>query len=103
MCCSCRLESHESPEMQAIREALGAIAMAEPAVYWLYSSDEGHWHLRREGASGEHCFPSRELALASIQLAVVRCASYTLFLQRSDGRIVREFFNWQPREPQDCA
>jgi hypothetical protein len=37
----CRLESRESPEMRAIREALGAIAMAEPAVYWLYGGEDG--------------------------------------------------------------
>jgi hypothetical protein len=33
----------------------------------------------------------------------VRCASYCLFLQRGDGHMVREFFNWLPRQPCDCA
>ena len=103
MCTDGRLENRESSDMRAIREALGAIAAGEPAVYWLYRGAYGDWHVRREGDPGEHCFPSRELALACIQLAVVRCASYSLYVQGCDGRIVKEFFNWLPDKPQDCA
>ena len=101
MCNDGQLESRESSDMRAIREALGAVAAGKPAVYWLYGGSGGYWHVRREGDLRERCFPKRELALAHIQVEVARCASYCLFLQRGDGRFVKEFFNWLPDRPQD--
>jgi hypothetical protein len=94
-----RLENQEAPEVAAIRDALGAIAIGEPAVYRLYTGPQGDWCVRREGDVEERHLASREEALAFARLAVVRCASYCLYLQGSDRRITREFFNWSPRQP----
>ena len=38
-------------EIAQIREALGAIAAAEPAVLWVYRRGDGQWATRREGAA----------------------------------------------------
>jgi hypothetical protein len=90
------LENQEAPEVAAIRDALGAIAIGEPAAYRLYTDPQGGWCVRQEGGTETHRFTGREEALAFARLAVVRCASYCLHLQGSDGRITREFFNWSP-------
>ena len=90
------LENRKAPEVAAIRDALGAIAVSEPAVYQLYADAQGAWCVRREGETETRRFAGREEALAFARLAVVRCASYCLHLEGSDGRITREFFNWSP-------
>jgi hypothetical protein len=90
------LENQKAPEVAAIRDALGAIAIGEPAAYRLYTDPQGEWCVRREGGPQGDRFASREEALAFARLAVARCASYCLHLQGSDGRITREFFNWFP-------
>ncbi len=69
------LENHEDPAVTAIREALGAVAVGEPATYWLYADAAGDWCVRREGSSEPQRFESREQALAFVRLAVARCAS----------------------------
>ena len=90
--------SIENPEMHSIREALGAIAMAAPAVFWLYHGEDGDWHVRREGDPDDRSFSSREAALKALRLAAVRCMSYCLFLQDITGRFEQEFFNWLPNQ-----
>lgn len=90
------LENQKAPEVAAIRDALGAIAVGEPAAYRLYTDPQGAWCVRQEGGTEMHRFAGREEALAFARLAVVRCASYCLHLQGSDGRITREFFKWSP-------
>jgi hypothetical protein len=89
-------EGPENSEVAAIREALGAIPLAKPSEYWLYTDAEGDWRVRRKGDPEERRFASREQALAFARLAVVRCASYSLYLQSSDGRMTQESFNWLP-------
>jgi Uncharacterized protein conserved in bacteria (DUF2188) len=86
------IEYPEDPAVTAIREALGAVAVGEPATYWLYADAAGDWCVRREGSSQPQRFETREQALAFARLAVVRCASYCLHLQGTDGRIARRFF-----------
>jgi len=86
------LENHEDPAVTAIREALGAVAVGEPAAYRLYADAAGDWCVRREGSSEPQRFETREQALAFARLAVVRCASYCLHLQGADGRIAQRFF-----------
>ena len=90
------LQSCEHPETRDMRAALGAIAIGSPAVYWLFLGEDANWRVRREGDLDAHCYPDRDQALQAIRLAVIRCASYCLFLQDEDGRFVREFFNWLP-------
>jgi hypothetical protein len=92
------LESRESSEIQEIRSALGAIANAEPAVYWLFRNDSGKWCVRREGEPNERKFHGEDAALAFIRMAVVRCSSYCLFRERADGCFEKEFLNWLPAQ-----
>jgi hypothetical protein len=84
----------ESPETKAIRAALGAITMGEPAIYHLHADARGHWHVHRDGQLSRLSFPSRDLALAAARLAVVRCQAYCLLLQDADGCMGTESFNW---------
>jgi hypothetical protein len=85
-------ERRDDPVVAAIRDALGAVAVAKPAAYWLFAEAEGDWCVRREGHGEVHRFASRERALTFIRLAVVRCSSYCLCLQDVDGRITRRMF-----------
>lgn len=82
----------DDPVVAAMREALGAVAVAEPATYWLLSDAQGVWSVRQEGHGETRRFAHRERALAFIRLAVVRCSSYCLCLQGIDGRIIRRIF-----------
>jgi hypothetical protein len=93
-CSACRPEDDPTPRIDRIREALGAVAAREPAVFWLYMDGGGRWCVRREGASGEHRFDNREACLDYLELEAVRCASFRLFVQGSDGRIADRSFNW---------
>jgi hypothetical protein len=93
MCGPNRL-TEEDPEVAAMRQALGAVAAASPAAYWVYTDAEGAWCARRNGYSEEHRFAGREEALAFVRRAVVRCVSYCLFLQGKDGTVTRKSFNW---------
>jgi hypothetical protein len=86
------IENQDDAEVAAIRRALGAIAAAAPAAYWLYTDAEGEWCVRREGHPDVQRFASRDEALAFARLAVVRCTSYRLYLQGRDGRIARRSF-----------
>ena len=87
-------ESEESLEMRAVREALGAVSVGNPAVFWLYSDYSGKWCVRREGDLEEHQFSNRSAARNFMQVEAARCRSYRLFVARSDGRFIEEFFNW---------
>lgn len=82
----------DDPAVAAMRAALGAVAVAEPATYWLLSDGQGNWSVRREGSGETRRYAKREQALAFIRLAVVRCSSYCICLQDIDGRITRHMF-----------
>jgi len=49
---------HEETHVQRIRQALGAIAAREPAIFWLYPDESGAWWVRREGDETETRFGS---------------------------------------------
>jgi len=92
--------SRENARIQKIREALGAVAVGEPAVFWLYQGQDTNWYVRREGDPEEHGYESRDQALQCLHLGAIRCASYCLFVQESsNGRFTKESFNW----PANCA
>jgi hypothetical protein len=93
------IEHPEDPEVAAIREALGAIAAAPPATYWLYTDAEGDWCVRREGHPDVQRFASRDEALVFVRLAVVRCTSYCLYLRGRDGHIARRSFIANSADP----
>jgi len=86
------LRNHEDPVVTAIREALGAVAVGEPATYWLYAEGAGEWCVRREGSSDPERFANRDEALAFARLAVARCSSYSLYIQGTDGRLTRRWY-----------
>jgi hypothetical protein len=86
----------ESPDMIALREALGALPLGEPGMCRVFKRN-GAWHVHRYGAAESAIFSTKDEALASARLSLVRCASYCLLLQQEDGRVARESLNWRPR------
>ena len=88
------LEERENPEIQAVRDALGAVSAASPAVFWLYADYLGRWCVRREGDLDDHQFTTRSEARRFMQVEAARCQSYRLFVAGCDGRSIEEFFNW---------
>jgi hypothetical protein len=87
-------EGHAAIEIAQIREALGAIAAAEPAVLWIYRRGDGQWATRREGAVSEKVFDSRDDAEADAELLAARCRSYRLFIEEEGGRFTEESAGW---------
>ena len=81
-------------EIAQIREALGAIAAAEPAVLWVYRRGDGKWATRREGAVSEKVFDSRDAAEADVELLAARCRSYRLFIEEEGGKFTEESAGW---------
>ena len=89
-----RMNRDHSSQVQRIRQALGAIAAREPAVFWLYADRDGGWCVRREGDDGEKRFGDAQTAREFLGLEASRCASYRLFLGDENGRFAVENFNW---------
>jgi hypothetical protein len=89
-----RRDGHAAIEIAHIREALGAVAAAEPAVLWVYRRRDGQWAARREGALSERVFDSRDAAEADVELLAARCRSYRLFIQEEDGTFTEEHAGW---------
>jgi hypothetical protein len=89
-----RREGHTAIEIAQIREALGAVAAAEPAVFWIYRRRDGQWAARREGALSEKVFDSREAAEADVEVLAARCRSYRLFIEEQDGAFTEENAGW---------
>src|SRR5271169_6779923 len=73
-----RMNRDHNSQVQRIREALGAVAAREPAVFWLYAEQDGGWCVRREGNEGEKRFGDTEKARDYLSLEASRCASYRL-------------------------
>jgi hypothetical protein len=91
-----RIEKDQELQVAQLRAALGAIAVSEPAVFWVYVDDADRWCVRREGTPGERKFDSRKMCFDRLTVDIVRCSSYRLFLQGRDGRIHEEFYDWSP-------
>jgi hypothetical protein len=89
------LPSGERQQVAEIREALGAVAAAEPAVFWVYCDPSGSWCTRREGDLEEDQFTNRADACDHVRMAAARCRAYRLFIARPDGRFAEESFNWR--------
>src|SRR5262249_47330570 len=81
-------------EIEQVRRALGAVAAAEPAVFWVYMDQHRHWHLRRGGAPGEHACASRDAARAFVEVAAARCSSYRLLIEDEDGGFAAQSAGW---------
>ena len=70
------------------------VAMAEPAVFWIYFGRDRLWRVRREGDTFEKSLPSRQAARAFVQVLAARCRSYRLFVEDEDGGFVEESASW---------
>jgi hypothetical protein len=86
--------TRESAGMVQIREALGAVAVASPAVFWVYRDYDGAWCVRREGDGEDHQFPDRAAACDFVHVVAARHSAYRLFIARSDGRFSEELLHW---------
>jgi len=91
------MSGNHNSQVQRIRDALGAVAAREPAVFWLYSDRDGAWCVRREGDEGEKRFGDAQKAREFLGLEASRCASYRLFAGDENGRFAVESFNWPAR------
>jgi hypothetical protein len=89
-----RIEKDQGLHVDQVRAALGAIAVSEPAVFWVYVDDADRWCIRREGTPGEQKFDSQRMCFDSLAVDIVRCSSYRLFLQGRDERIHEESCDW---------
>jgi hypothetical protein len=89
-----RMNRDQNSQVERIREALGAVAAREPAVFWLYAERDGAWCVRREGDDSERRFGDTEKARDYLSLEASRCASYRLFVSDEKGRFAVESFNW---------
>jgi hypothetical protein len=81
-------------EIEQVRRALGAIATAEPAIFWIYLGRDRVWRARREGDTAEKRFTDREAARGFVEVLAARCRSYRLFVQDEDGRFVEQCAGW---------
>jgi hypothetical protein len=89
-----RKDGRATLEMEQIRSALGAVATAEPAVFWIYLGQDRSWRARREGEAAEKCFTSREVARSFVEIIAARCRSYRLFVQDENGGFIEECAGW---------
>jgi len=81
-------------EVEQIRHALGAVALAMPAVFWVYRRQDGHWWARREGDELERRFETRGDARAHVELLAARCRSWRLFIEDENGGFAEEHAGW---------
>jgi len=98
-----RIDQNHHAEIDRVREALGAIAAAEPAVFWLYRDADEHWSVRREGAPQEEHFDSREAAVSFMRVEAARCSAYRLLFVDADGRVREETHDWPTLAPDVAA
>lgn len=81
-------------EVIEMRDALGAVPLAEPAVFWIFQKDDGRWYVRLEGAPGEHGFADRQSAQDLAKVAAARCRSYRILSQQDDGSFAELQDHW---------
>ncbi len=83
-----------SDEIAEMQEALGAVASARPAVFWIFRKDDKRWYVRLEGESGEQGFADRGAAQDFAKLIAARCRSYRVFVQKEDGAFIEQCARW---------
>ena len=81
-------------EIEQIRQALGAVALALPAVFWVSRCQDGRWWARREGDDRERRFESKADACAHVELLAARCRSWRLFIEDENGGFAEEHARW---------
>jgi hypothetical protein len=88
-----RRDDHIAIEIEAIRRALGAVAAAEPAVFWICRRQR-EWWVRQEGSASERRFASRAAAEAHVELLAARCRSWRLFIEAEAGGFTEDHGGW---------
>ncbi len=81
-------------DVERIRAALGAVAAAEPAVFWIFMDRQRRWHVRQEGAAETRRFAGLEAARSHVEVAAARCQSFRLFQENEAGGFTEECFGW---------
>jgi hypothetical protein len=81
-------------EIAEMQDALGAVAAAQPAVFWIFRKNDGRWRLRLEGDKGEQGFADRQAAQDFAKVVAARCRSYRVFAQQEDGVFVELRARW---------
>ncbi len=79
--------------MEALREALGTVAIA-PAVAYSLSRAGQRWRLRRLDRLQGEIFETRAAALSAMRSAVVRASAYFLAVEGCNGDVDIQFLNW---------
>jgi hypothetical protein len=70
-----RIDEDQHSPIGRVRDALGAIAPASPAAFWLDCDADDHWRLRLEGTLQQQQFASHE-ATASFMRVEAACRSF---------------------------
>lgn len=81
-------------EISEMQSALGAIAAARPAVFWIFRKDDERWYVRLEGDAHEQSFADRQAAQDFAKVAAARCRSYRVFAQQDDGAFAELRARW---------
>ena len=81
-------------EISEMQSALGAIAAAGPAVFWIFRKDDERWYVRLEGDAGEQGFADRQAAQDFVKVAAARCRSYRVFAEQDDGAFAELRARW---------
>jgi hypothetical protein len=81
-------------EIAEMQDALGAIATARPAVFWIFHKSDGRWYVRLEGDSGQQGFTDRQAAQDFAKVVAARCQSYRVFAQQTDGSFSETQVRW---------
>jgi len=84
----------EDPELQKLRDALGAVAIAPALAYAVTRAEGSRWQLRRLDEKSATAFDTREAAFAAMRRAVVRCWAYALLVEGCNGALDVQFLNW---------
>jgi len=93
-------------EITEMQSALGAIAAARPAVFWIFRKDDERWYVRLEGDAREQSFADRQAAQDYAKVAAARCRSYRVFAQQDDGAFAELRARWSAdgaNEPRGMA
>src|SRR5258706_10645625 len=89
-----RKNDQTTTEIEQIRQALGVVAIAEPAVFWIYLGEDGRRRSRREGDVLERHYVSRAAARAFVEVLAARCSAYRLFVQGEEGGFIEYNAGW---------
>src|SRR5262245_4727409 len=81
-------------EIAEMQEALGAVAAARSAVFWIFHKDDGRWYVRLESDAREQRFADREAAQDFAKLVAARCQSYRVLVQQDDGSFAELWARW---------